>query len=260
MALEHGLAGKVALVTGGGTGLGHAIADALAAEGVHVAIVGRRNHRGTASALATHGVRAVAFQANLAEEATAATLVDRTISELGGLDLLVCSAAVAVHEPIAEATTAAWERTLLTNVLSSMWVCRSALQHMRRTGTGSILIIGSTAQFHRAYGQAAYHVSKAALAAFATSLAIEAAPTIRVNLIVPGRFPTGLNPSAARAGTSDIPMGRPGVLAEIGPAAVFLLSNRLASYITGAELVVSGGLHLRPMGHRGRTPLTTGPR
>jgi len=243
MSLKTGLSGKVALVTGGGTGLGKAIALALANEGVHIAIASRGRHDETIATIRSHGVRAGFVEVDLANESQTQTVVTRTIEQLGGLDLLVCNAAEAIHEPIARSTTTAWQRTLLTDVLSTMWLCRSALVHMQKSLSGSILFIGSTTQYHYRVGESAYHVSKVALAAFAKAVAIEAAP-IRANLIVPGRFPTELNPRAANLGVADIPLGRAGEPEEIGPAAVFLLSDVLAGYITGAELVVSGGLHL----------------
>ena len=243
MALETGLADKVALVTGGGTGLGKAIALGLAAEGAHVAIAGRVDHEETLTEIRGHGVRAGGIQVDLADEDQTRTLVDRSLKLMGSLDLLVCNAAEAMHQPIGESTTEAWERTLLTNLLSAMWLCRSVLAHMRAMRSGSVLVVGSTTQYRYVPGQAAYHVSKVALAAFVRALAVEAAP-IRVNLLVPGRFPTPLNPQASTKGAADIPLGRIGAPEEVAPAAVFLLSDRLASYVTGAEIVVSGGLHL----------------
>jgi len=248
MPLDPQLAGKVALVTGGGTGLGKAIALALARQGANVVIASRTEHPETIDALRACGVRAAFLSADLADERQASDLVRRAVDAMGSLEMLVSNAAVMLHEPIEASTTRSWDLTLRTNVLSAMWLCRSALGYMCQAGSGSIVIVGSTAQFHRAAHQAAYHVSKAALAAFATALAVEAAPyQIRVNLLVPGRFETPANPSAGDRDPRDIPLARAGNAEEIGPAAVFLLSDALASYVTGAELVVSGGLHLRPM-------------
>jgi NAD(P)-dependent dehydrogenase (short-subunit alcohol dehydrogenase family) len=248
MSIETGLAGKRALVAGGGSGIGRAIAVALANEGVAIAIAGRSDRPDVIAEIAALDVSAVMLPTDLADEAQASAAPDRAAQALGGLDLLVSCAAVAEHEEIAASTTEAWSRTLETNLLGAMWLCRGAARVFAAQKSGAILIVGSTAAYHRAYGQAAYHVSKAALAAFSSALAVDlAASGVRVNLLVPGRFATGLNPGAAAAGGDDVPMGRVGQVEECGPAAVFLLSDALASYITGAELTVSGGLHLRPM-------------
>lgn len=252
MTLDPKLQGKVALVTGGGTGIGRAIALALASQGVDICIASRTRRGEVLDAIEASGSKAKFIRVDLKDESQVSTLATRCVSEFGSLDLLVCNAAVAIHEPALEVSTSAWIETMSTNLLSCMWLCRSAAQLMVANKGGCILIVGSTAQFHRAVGQAAYHVSKSALAAYSSALATElAAYGIRVNLLVPGRFDTAINPSFAKNDPGcDIPLGRPGEPHECGSASVFLLSDNLSSYITGAELVVSGGLHLRPMGLR----------
>jgi NAD(P)-dependent dehydrogenase (short-subunit alcohol dehydrogenase family) len=248
MALETGLRGKRALVTGGSTGIGLGIARALAHEEVDLAIASRTHRPDVLAELRAIGVRVEFLPVDLTQESAAADLVARTVERLGSLELLVSNAALVRHEPISEGTTDAWTATLMSNLLASMWLCRAAARHFAEVGGGSILLVGSTAAYHRAYGQAAYHVSKAALMAFSTALAVELGPSgVRVNLLVPGRFATALNPQASTGSIADIPLRRIGRVEECGPPAVFLLSERLSSYITGAELVVSGGLHLRPM-------------
>ena len=248
--LDSGLAGKTALVTGGSTGIGRAIALALGAEGVALAVASRNPDEGAIEEMRALGVTVVAIRADLSTETGAVHAVGTALGSLGRLDLLVVNAATVHHEPVTKVTTSSWDQTLRTNLTGAMWVCRAACVGMIERTAGSILIVGSTAQYTRAPAESAYHVSKAALAAYASALAVELAPHgIRVNMLVPGSFPTALN--AALRGNEerllvDIPLGRRGEPAECGPAAVFLLSDRLASYVTGAELVISGGMHLRP--------------
>ena len=249
--MESDLAGKTALVTGGSTGIGRSIALALAAEGVALAVVSRNPDERAVEEMRALGVSALAIRADLSTESGAEHAVQEATKSLRQIDLLVANAATAHHEPVTKVTTSKWEYALRTNLNGAMWLCRRVGAAMIERRAGSILIVGSTAQYFRAPGEAAYHVSKTALAAYASALAVELAPHgIRVNMLVPGSFPTalnsGLSASKKRRLVADIPLGRQGDPAECGPAAIFLLSDRLASYVTGAELAVSGGMHLRP--------------
>ena len=122
-----------------------------------------------------------------------------------------------------------------------------------RQRTGSILIVGSTVVCAPSYAGAAYRASKTALRSYTETLAIELAPFgIRVNMLTPGPFPTRLTEDLPeeqrRAAVREVPLGeREGDLSEVRAPAVFLLSDKLASYITGTEVFVDGGLHLRPL-------------
>ena len=248
---DPGLQGKTALVTGGASGIGLGIAEALADENVDLAIVSRNPDPVAVGRLRGQGGSVVALSADLSIEDHVLRAVDEAEESLGRIDLLVANAATAHHEPVTRVTTDRWQRTMRTNLTGTMWICREVARTMIRRRAGSILIVGSTAQYHRAPGEAAYHASKAGLASYAETLAVELAPHgIRVNMLVPGSFSTRLNPATRgllhERMLAEIPLGRQGHPTECGPAAVFLLSDRLASYVTGAQLVVSGGLHLRP--------------
>lgn len=248
---DTGLRGKTALVTGGASGIGLGIAEALAVEHVDLAIVSRNPDPDAIDRLGSLGVSVAALRADLSVEGEVSAAVAEAENVLGPVDLLVANAATAHKEPVTRVSTESWERTLRTNLTGTMWMCREVARRMIGRGSGSILVVGSTAQYHRAPGEAAYHASKAGLASYAETLAVELAPHgIRVNMLVPGSFATRLNPVATgdvqERLLAEIPLGRQGIAAECGPAAVFLLSDRLASYVTGAQLVVSGGLHLRP--------------
>jgi len=248
--VDSGLRGKTALVTGGSSGIGRAIALALAAEGVDVAVASRDPCQEVLGEIRASGVRAVRLCKDLREEAQVVSMVNETVSAFGHLDLYVNNAAWHWHEPITRMTTDGWLNTLQINLLSCAWTCREVGAHMIVRRQGSILIVGSTAQYNPAYGEAAYHSSKAALASLMQTVAIEMAPYgIRVNMLVPGSFPTRLNPvNAERVELikRDIPLRRLGRPEDCGPAAVLLLSDRLSPYTTGAELVIGGGIHLRP--------------
>jgi NAD(P)-dependent dehydrogenase (short-subunit alcohol dehydrogenase family) len=248
--VDSGLRGKAALVTGGGSGIGRAIALALAAEGVHVAIASRNPDPKTSQEIEELGVKSLRLCKDLRHEGQAVSMVQETLEAFGHLDLYVNNSAWTWHEPITRITTESWMRTTQINVLACVWACREICQHMISRRQGSILIVGSTAQYNPAYKEAAYHASKAALASFMTTLALEMAPYgIRVNMLVPGSFPTKLNPvsdAKAESVKQEVPLRRLGRPEECGPAAVLLLSDRLSSYTTGVELVISGGLHLRP--------------
>ena len=248
--MDTGLNGKTALVTGGGTGIGRAIALALAAEGVHVAIASRNPRLDAISEIEAYGVKALRICRDLSEESQVIKMVKTTLNTFGVLDLYVNNAAWTWHEPITKIETESWINTQNINMVSCMWACREICKHMLARGSGSILIVGSTAQYHPAYSEAAYHASKAALRSYMQTLSVEMAPYgIRVNQLVPGSFPTQLNKVAQKKADlikKSIPMGRLGVPQDCGPAAALLLSDKLSPYTTGTELVISGGLHLRP--------------
>lgn len=250
--MDTGLKGKTALVTGGGSGIGRSLALALAAEGVDVAVASRNPDPETVKEIEAHHVQALRVQADVSQEEQVMAMVEQTIDIFGHLDLYINNAAWAWHQPVTRITSESWYRTINTNLSSCVWACREVSKHMIARSQGSILIVGSTAQFSRSYTEAAYHISKTGLNVFMTQLAIELAPyQIRVNMLIPGHYPTRLTSGLAKEKEKlliqEIPLRRFGQPEECGPAAVFLLSDKLSPYITGAQLVVDGGLHLRPL-------------
>jgi NAD(P)-dependent dehydrogenase (short-subunit alcohol dehydrogenase family) len=250
--METGLKGKNALVTGAGTGIGRAIALALAKEGVNVAVASRNPPPDTLDEIREHGVDAVEIRTDVSEERQVVSMVDRAVDHFGHLDLFVNNAAGAWHEPVTKITSEAWRRTIDTNLSACVFACREVGRHMTARGQGAILIVGSTAQFNRGYFEVSYHISKTGLRVLMTSVALELAPYgIRANLLVPGHYPTlltaGIDDAGERRLKGIIPARRFGRPEECANAAVFLLSDALSAYTTGAELVVDGGLHLRPI-------------
>ncbi len=252
--MDTGLGGKIALVTGGGSGIGRAIALALAAEGVHIAVASRNPDPKTLREIESAGVRALRLCTDVSKEEQVTSMVKETIRGLGGLDMYVNNAGAHWDQPVSKVTTEAWVNTMHTNLSACVWACREASKHFISQGRGSILIVGSTCTHAPLYREAAYRASKAGLKAYMEVLAVELAPFgIRVNMLTPGYFPTRLSAHLARDREKEktvldtIPLRRPGRLeTDIGPAAVFLLSDKLSGYTTGAELVVDGGFSLRP--------------
>jgi NAD(P)-dependent dehydrogenase (short-subunit alcohol dehydrogenase family) len=240
--IDPGLGGKRALVAGGASGIGRAIAVALQEQGVAVAVVDRHEP----------DVGAARIRLALGEPAASAEAVERAAVALGGLDLLVYTAAVARHEPALELTPEAWDETMASNLAGCAWTCREAGRRLVASGGGAILVVGSTTVYTPAAGESAYRASKAALKAFVEVLALElAASSVRVNLLTPGAVDTpltaGMTGAEREALLREVPLGRQAVPAELSATALLLLSDALSPYTTGAEFVVDGGIRLRPM-------------
>jgi NAD(P)-dependent dehydrogenase (short-subunit alcohol dehydrogenase family) len=255
--MDLGLADQTALVTGGGRGIRKGIALALAREGVHVAIASRAPDPATVAELEAQGVRAMAIRADVSSEEQVETMVAAAIDRLGRLDLFVSNAGATWHEPVTRLTRENVQRTLDTNLYAAMWGSRAAARHMLSRGSGSILVVASTIAYNPGYKESAYRVSKAGLRAFAETMALELGPHgIRVNILTPGLTRTDMgkgldavmaDPEIGPPLMRDVPLRRLGEWHECGSAAAFLLSDRVSSYITGADLVVDGGFHLRPL-------------
>ncbi len=253
-ALDLGLRGKTALITGGASGIGAAIATALAKEGVAVCLADRQSCRDTLEAIAQQGGTGYAVKVDLRFEDQVHSMVAQAIDDLGSLDLFVNVAASLASESVTRMMLTTWNDILATNVTACALACRDVAIHMIGRGQGGVmLIVGSTVMYNPAYAQAAYRVSKTGLKAYMETLAIELAPYgIRVNMVTPGSFPTPLvshlSSEQRWAAAREVPLGqREGQLSEVAPLALALLSDTFSSYITGADVPVDGGLHLRPL-------------
>lgn len=244
---------KVALVTGGGSGIGAVTAHRLVSQGWRVAVAGRRVE--ALEAVASRDERIHAFPADLADPAQATGLVERVTAELGRLDGLVSNAGVMAVGSIADTSPQDWQRILDVNVSATFHLVRAAMPDLR-AAKGSIVVVGSIAALRNGEGAAAYSVSKAAVAMLARTIAVdEASHGVRANVVHPGwvrtemadeemaQFgePLGLDVDAAYdAVTALVPQGRPGDPIEIANAIAWLLGPE-SSYVNGAELVVDGG-------------------
>jgi NAD(P)-dependent dehydrogenase (short-subunit alcohol dehydrogenase family) len=251
--MNSGLAGKAALVTGGATGIGFGIAQALANEGVNLAIAGIDLDANNLAELRATGVQVEAIHCDVSEEDKVVELVHKTIAVFGHLDLYVNNAAWSWHQPVTKLDTESLLKTLRTNLFACIWACREAAKDMIAHRSGSILIIGSTAMLNPFYQESSYRISKASLMYYAEVLALELAPYgIRVNTIIPGFHLTkhtssSMSNQALQQILREIPLRRAGLPVDIGAQAVVLLSDELSRYTTGAAVVIDGGLHLRPL-------------
>ncbi|MBX3011724.1 MAG: SDR family oxidoreductase [Caldilineaceae bacterium] len=250
--MDLALRGKAALITGGASGIGLGIAQALAAEGVNIAIASRDPDPAVIDELRATGVRCVRLPCDVSQEAQVVAMVAQAIDELGQLDFYVNNAAWTWHRPITQIDADSWYSTLNTNLSACVWACREVGKHLIARRQGGIVIIGSTARFTVAYREAAYRLSKVALHAYMQNLALEMAPYgIRVNMVTPGHYKTRMTGNIP-APVEDqlrglIPAHRFGQPSEVGNAVAVLLSDRVSGYTYGADLVIDGGLSLQPL-------------
>ncbi len=254
--MDLDLKGKAALVTGGGRGLGRAIAEAFAAEGARVALNYVRDAEAARQAAreirSRFGTDAVPLRADVSIEADVRGLFDETERELGPLDVLVNNAGLWPKAYVKDMAGDEWARVLGVNLTGPFLACREAVRRwLAAKRRGSIVNVTSQAAYHGATsGHAHYAAAKAGLANLTISLARETAPHgIRVNAVAPGLMRTGMTGAAmaedAERYLKRIPMGRIAEPSEVAAAAVFLASDRAAGYITGAALDVNGGMLMR---------------
>lgn len=252
MALETDLAGRRALITGGLRGIGLAIARAFAAEHVKLAIADSEPDPGALGILKSLSGDVLAITADVSKETEVVEMVSQAVARLGGIDIFVNNAGLAVHQPVTKITHEAFYKTVDSNLAACVWACREIAKRMIAQRSGSVLIVGSTVRVCPAYGESSYRISKVGLKMYMETLAIELAPyNIRVNMITPGHYPTRLTanipPKHEEILKSQIPLRRFGKPEELGAVAVLLASERLSSYVTGADYTVDGGLSLRPL-------------
>jgi NADP-dependent 3-hydroxy acid dehydrogenase YdfG len=184
------LRGRTALITGGGTGIGAATARELADAGAHVAIVGRRDAPlgDVARSIELDGGRCLAISADVRDYQQLAAAVERTVAELGGLDILVANAARVDHGPVDVADPALWADVITTNVLGVLYSVRAALGHLYAAdGRGHVVVVASASGRVTYVGEPAYVTSKHAVVAFADCLRKETAGRgVRVSVLEPG--------------------------------------------------------------------------
>ncbi|MCL5103786.1 MAG: SDR family oxidoreductase [Armatimonadetes bacterium] len=244
---------KKVLVTGGGVGIGLAISLALADEGADVAIANRNLYPEAEKEIRGRGGKVVSIKADVSKEEDVNRMVKEAIDGLSGLDCYVNNVAAHWDQPMLKVTSEAWYNTVATNLSSCVFACRETCKHFAKQGSGSILIIASTATYTLFPGEFAYRCTKTALVPYMENLAAEMAPFgVRVNMITPGHFITrmtgGLDSESElyKQVMEAIPMHHPGdAYKDIGPQAVLLLSDKLAGYTTAANVLIDGGIRLR---------------
>ncbi|MEU4717562.1 SDR family oxidoreductase [Micromonospora purpureochromogenes] len=245
------LTGKRALITGGDSGIGRAVAIAFAREGADVAISYLSEEedadaRETVRLVEEAGRRGVAVRTDLTDEGHCRELVKRTLADLGGIDILVNNAAYQMSQDdgIAGISTAQFDQVLKTNLYAMFWLCQEAIPHMDDGAT--IINTTSIQAFDPSPQLLDYATTKAGIANFTKGLAAQLAEKgIRVNAVAPGPIWTPLIPATmpqekVKQFGTDTPMGRPGQPAELAPAYVFFASQE-SSYVTGEILGVTGG-------------------
>ncbi|MDH6465490.1 NAD(P)-dependent dehydrogenase (short-subunit alcohol dehydrogenase family) [Micromonospora sp. A200] len=245
------LTGKRAVITGGDSGIGRAVAIAFAREGADVVISYLSEEedadaRETVRLVEEAGRRGVAVRTDLTDEGHCRELVKRTLADLGGIDILVNNAAYQMSQDdgIAGISTAQFDRVLKTNLYAMFWLCQEAIPHMNDGAT--IINTASIQAFDPSPQLLDYATTKAGIANFTKGLAAQLAEKgIRVNAVAPGPIWTPLIPATmprekVKQFGTDTPMGRPGQPAELAPAYVFFASQE-SSYVTGEILGVTGG-------------------
>ena len=243
------LSGSVAVVVGGTSGIGRALAHGLAEAGADVVPSSRRAEQvqSTASEIEFLGRRTVRCTSDVADRDSLQDLLDQTVAELGKVDILVNCAGITKRTPTLEVSDEEWETIIETNLTGTLRGCQVFGRHMIENGYGRIINIASLSTFVSLYEVAAYAASKSAVASLTKSLAIEwGKKGVNVNAIAPGVFRTALNTKLldetprGQEFLTRTPMGRFGDVKELAGAAVFLASEA-ASFVTGEVLVVDGG-------------------
>lgn len=253
------LKGKVAVVTGAGSGIGRAIALKLAEHGADIAIVyghNDKNAQNTAEMVEGLGRKALVIQANVVDQQAVAEMVDEVVEKWGHIDILVNNAGIFKESPLLEMSEEDWDDVLDVNLKGPFFCTQAVGKQMVEAGNGGKVInIGSIDGTGIAPGIANYAVSKMGLIQLTRCAALELAPHgINVNIVSPGSIATGM--ALAEEGTTEfeeyielirqeVPLKRMGEGEEIADMVLFLASDK-SDYITGSEFVIDGGVLLRP--------------
>lgn len=240
---------KVALITGGDSGIGRAVAVAFAKEGAHVAISYLNEDKDAAltkAAVEEHGVTCILLPGDIGEESICQQIVEETVQQLGHIDILVNNAAEQqTKQRIEDISSAQLERTFRTNIFAMFYMVKAAMPQLRQH-KGVIINTASVTAYKGSANLLDYSATKGAIVAFTRSLSANLVKDgIRVNGVAPGPIWTPLIPSTAEANQvsqfgSDVPMKRPGQPEELAPAYVYLACQD-SSYVTGQMIHINGG-------------------
>jgi 2-hydroxycyclohexanecarboxyl-CoA dehydrogenase len=250
------LAGRVALITGGGGGIGAATGQLFAEEGAGVVLVDSEPAAAESAAQqirrAVSGAAVLAIAADVAQESEARRAVDEALARFGALRCVVNVAGIRLYTPLVEADAKDWERILGVNVLATAYTCKAAVPHLRAAGGGTIVNVSSVYGVMGRAGMGQYDTTKAALLGFTRALAVEEAPhKIRVNVVCPGGTITPYHiKRAAESGVSEAQLrasrqrdnllGRFAEPREVAYPILFLACEE-SSFVTGATLMVDAG-------------------
>jgi dehydrogenase/reductase SDR family member 4 len=249
------LTGKVALITGSTKGIGRAIAECFAEAGAKVVISSRKQDKcdEVAAAIKAAGGEAIGVACNISYKEQLQSLVQATIKQWGHIDVLVCNAAVNPHYgSLEKLTDEVFERMMINNVLSNLWLSRMVAPEMRERRDGSIIYIISVAAVRATTVLGMYGVTKAADYALCRNLAAEWGPdNVRVNCIAPGLVKTEFarvlyeDPQRRAAREAATPLRRLGEPEDIAGVAL-MLASRAGAFITGQTIIVDGGTTIAP--------------
>jgi NAD(P)-dependent dehydrogenase (short-subunit alcohol dehydrogenase family) len=239
---------KVALVTGGASGIGRATAELFAREGARLAVADySAGGRDTVQAIKNAGGEAIFVPVDVSDSGQVAKMVEAALQAYKRIDILFNGAGILYYGTVLETDEQAWNRVISINLTGTYLCCRAVVPHMIRQGGGSIINVASTVGAHDACANAvAYVTSKGGVTLFTKALAIDhARQGVRVNALVPGATDTpmirkALTPEALEALAASQPMGRLGRPEELAKAVLFLASDD-ASFVTGSAMYVDGG-------------------
>jgi 3-oxoacyl-[acyl-carrier protein] reductase len=236
---------RVALVTGGGRGIGRGISELLAAEGATIAVNYRRDADAaadTVAAIRAAGGDASAFQASVDDADACASMIDAVVSEFGRLDILVCNAGIASRgNSVADTDPAEMIRVVAAHAFGPHHLARLAVPHLRARGRGDIVMISSVATSNYSPNGAPYNMGKAAMEALAFTLAKEERiHGIHVNVVAPGLVETDMGVRLARSFDAAAPFGRVCQPLDVANVVLWLCSEG-ASYVTGQRIMCNGG-------------------
>ena len=236
------LEGKTVMVTGAASGIGRGTAERFAANGADLALVDidQDGVRQAADACGSSGVRVTTYAADVTSSESVRHLMEEVLASVDRVHSLINVAGIYPGAPLLEMSDEMWDSVLAVNLTGTFKMCRQVAPHMLERGGGSIVNISTGASMTPIVGMSAYSASKGGVNAFSRTIALELAPSIRVNVVAPGLTDTHDQASRFPELTSTVPLGRWAEIGEIAEAILFLASDR-ASFITGQTLFVSGG-------------------
>ena len=242
--------GHRALVTGGGSGIGRAVALRLTEEGARVAVLDRDPERAEKVAAETGGI---GLQVDVTDADALTRAVDHAAGELGGLSIVHANAGIGTMNAVGEMSPQEWRTIIDVNLTGVFHTVHAALPHLLANGDGRVVCTSSISGVRPAEGEAAYAAAKAGVAAFTASLALEYAPVVRANAVAPGMISTSLTapllatPGIVERMVARTPAARIGEPEDVADVVLFLVSD-LSRFVTGQNITVDGGMILHGAG------------